>query len=277
MRPSDLAAAMRLKSAENWNQTEKDWKLFLQQAPEWCLVAEYNHRLIGTVTAINYSDERAWIGMMLVDKAHRRKGVSMLLLKNLLERLKGCGIVGLDATPAGNSVYKKLGFEEDCHLVRMATEKVKTAGEVLYRKEVSPMNPDNISEICQLDQQVMQFSRTPFLKSLMDHYCGNSFVLLKEKQITGYAFVRSGSHHFHIGPVVASDEAGARALIETVAGKLKGERLLIDVYGQYGNLISWLENSGFSIHRPFIRMYLRGRERGGNRGRQFAICGPEFG
>ena len=45
MTPADVAAGMRLKDAAGWNQTEDDWRRFLQANPEGCFVAEWNGQI----------------------------------------------------------------------------------------------------------------------------------------------------------------------------------------------------------------------------------------
>ncbi|MCK4464298.1 MAG: hypothetical protein KAU83_01195, partial [Bacteroidales bacterium] len=60
MHYNDIDIAMHLKNAEGWNQTEKDWELLIGNPQNICLVAEYEQKVIGTATAINYSNEVAW-------------------------------------------------------------------------------------------------------------------------------------------------------------------------------------------------------------------------
>ena len=71
MRATDLEALMQIKNDENWNQTEEDWLFLIKSNPKYCLVAVSENRVIGTVTAIDYHQELAWIGMMLVSKKYR--------------------------------------------------------------------------------------------------------------------------------------------------------------------------------------------------------------
>src|SRR6266487_5380214 len=110
MELNDIENAMKLSNAEGWNQTEKDWKLLIENPQNTCLIAEIDSKVIGTTTAINYSNEVAWIGMVLVDKEYRGLGVSKLLIENILKKLESCKSVKLDATPVGQQVYKKFGF-----------------------------------------------------------------------------------------------------------------------------------------------------------------------
>ena len=119
MQASDMAVIMQIKTAENWNQTETDWQFLITSNPELCFVAIINNEVIGTVTAINYHNKIAWIGMMLVSKLHRGMGISKMLLNTIIEKLKGCESIRLDATPAGIPVYKKLGFVEEYKITRI--------------------------------------------------------------------------------------------------------------------------------------------------------------
>ena len=80
MKLSDMDSLMRIKNAEGWNQTEKDWELLIHYPESVNLVAVHDNRILGTVTAINYAHRVAWIGMMLVDKDFRGRGISKLLL-----------------------------------------------------------------------------------------------------------------------------------------------------------------------------------------------------
>ena len=64
---SDIPAAMTLKEAAGWNQTEEDWRRLLSLEPSGCFAAIKDERLIGTTTTTTYANELAWIGMVLVD------------------------------------------------------------------------------------------------------------------------------------------------------------------------------------------------------------------
>ena len=77
---SDIVHAMKLSNTEGWNQTEKDWKLLIESPQNVCMLAECNRKIIGTTTAMNYSNQIAWIGMVLVDKEYRHK--AWLLKRN---------------------------------------------------------------------------------------------------------------------------------------------------------------------------------------------------
>jgi RimJ/RimL family protein N-acetyltransferase len=74
MELNDIGSAMKLSNAEGWNQTEKDWKLLIENSGNVCMMAECDNKVIGIITAINYSNQVAWIGIVLVDKAYEGRG-----------------------------------------------------------------------------------------------------------------------------------------------------------------------------------------------------------
>ena len=57
MRLSDLEPAYGLSKTEGWNQTENGWRLLFENPMNTCLVAEHSNKVVGTATAINYSNQ----------------------------------------------------------------------------------------------------------------------------------------------------------------------------------------------------------------------------
>ena len=48
---TDIGSAMKLSNAEGWNQTEKDWKLFVEDPDNVCMLAgSWRTGVIGTTT-----------------------------------------------------------------------------------------------------------------------------------------------------------------------------------------------------------------------------------
>jgi len=119
--PSDLTFAQQLCRAAGWNQTEADWLRLLQLGPEGCFLISADGQPAGTATTTVYSEQLAWIGMVLVHPAFRRRGLATRLMQHCLSWLRdGLGIpcIKLDATPAGQPLYRRLGFQIDAELHR---------------------------------------------------------------------------------------------------------------------------------------------------------------
>src|ERR1700687_3445839 len=111
MTPADVPLGMRLKQQAGWNQTEADWRRFLDLEPDGCFVAELDDDPVATTTTCVFG-VIGWIAMVLVDVPVRGRGIGSALMRHALEYLDDRNVltVRLDATPLGQPVYEKLGF-----------------------------------------------------------------------------------------------------------------------------------------------------------------------
>ena len=275
----DIPAAMRLKDVEGWNQTLKDWDIMLGGRNHINYVAEKDDQIVGTVTAINYANDVAWIGMMIVDRAYRGQGISNILLNKAIDQLReiGCKCIKLDATPAGQPVYRKLGFIDEYVLVRMTNPAFDAALPDSREIALQSVHENHIDDIIAFDRKVFGAQRELLIRSLIKDYPEKARILIKNNKMTGFVLGRDGVKFNQIGPVSASEEKEVMALITTAARDLKGKPVVIDVLEDRAGLIKWLESLGFTRQRPFYRMYLDENPFPGNMEKQYLICGPEFG
>jgi GNAT superfamily N-acetyltransferase len=277
MQPADLAAAMRLSTAEGWNQTEKDWKLFIEDTNNVCLLAEADDKVIGTTTDINYANEEAWIGMVLVDKEYRGLGVSKSLLSAVFEKLESYKSIKLDATPAGQKVYQKFGFRDEYFIARMVNTSLSNLPVVDGGVVPEQIQSKDLEEIIALDEVVFGVNRRQLIKFLINEYPDKSWMLKKDNQITGFVLGRDGSRYHQIGPLVALNVHDAKTILSKALGSLDSQSVVVDVLYDKEELVSWLNEIGFIQQRHFIRMYKEENPFPGKTGKQFLICGPEFG
>jgi GNAT superfamily N-acetyltransferase len=272
----DLSGAINLSNAEGWNQTEKDWKLFIENPQNISLAVEHDKKIIGTTTAINYSNQIAWIGMVLVDKEYRGQGISKLLLENIFEKLKHCPSIKLDATPAGQNVYKKFDFKDEYFIARMTTSSVNSVP-VEHDESIQPAEEKDVEEIIALDTLVFGANRTQLITFLVREYPHKAWLLKRNNNITGFVLGRDGNKYHQVGPVVASTDGDAKILITKALSELSNKSVVVDVLYDKENLINWLSSLGFVEQRHFIRMYKKENPLPGEVNKQYLVCGPEFG
>jgi GNAT superfamily N-acetyltransferase len=274
----DIVQAVRLSNAEKWNQTEKDWELLIQNPQNICLAAVDGDRIIGTATAINYANDVAWIGMVLVDQEYRGRKVSKLLLAGLFEKLGSCRSLKLDATPAGQPVYQKYGFKDEYLIHRMTASYVFING-LQFDSGVLPERayPENIPEIIEYDKRVFGADRKQLIGFLIGNCPDNAWMLRQEGQITGIALGRRGSRFFQIGPVLASTTEDAKKLISKSLRGIENQAVAIDILDDKKELMDWLCTIGFTKQRHFVRMFQNENIYPGIPKNEFLICGPEFG
>ncbi len=274
---SDMDSLMKLKDAESWNQLEKDWAVLINYKESVNLVAVLDEQIVGTVTAINYANTVAWIGMMLVDRDYRGRGISKLLLLDAIDKLKKCKSIKLDATPAGRPVYLKMGFIDEHVLYRMTHPSVSEISLSDNTIETEQIKPDDIQKVVDFDKKVFGADRTELIRSLYKGAPELVWIIRENKNVTGFCLGRRGQNFTQIGPVYASSSKGAKALIQSAVNQMIGQAVVVDIHGDKSEVERWLVSCGFTSLRPFDRMYLKNNPHPGIIAHQYLICGPELG
>jgi GNAT superfamily N-acetyltransferase len=259
----DAREGLLLSAEAHWNQNEDDWRFFLTEGKVFGI--RDGDRLIATAALLPYTSGNAWISMVLVTQNWRRRGLATKLLDACLEAAAKQGLTTwLDATPAGATVYRPLGFMPTLELRRL-----RFAGSV---SAVAPKlaSSGNLDALVAHDHRAMGFDRSALLRELGGR-SGSQLI----SHGGAMALIRDGRTARHIGPLFAGDAGSATALVETIAQPETGP-ILIDVVGEHTEFLENLTNSGWTIERPFQRMRL-GRAATPNIEPAFAVAGPEFG
>jgi GNAT superfamily N-acetyltransferase len=272
MTPADVAAGLALCRASHWNQTEQDWRFFLTEAPHGALVAEAGGRVIGTVATLPYGPF-TWISMVLVDPVARGKHVGTTLLHRGLTLVGADATARLDATPAGEVIYRTIGFASDYPLARWFLDVTPP----IARRSAQALTHMDWPAIRQMDQRAFGASRLGLLRRLAVESPEYARVIRRGSDVQGYVFGRHGHNRDHLGPLVADCPDTAAALLDSILAEQPERRFYLDVPDdrqEWRNVISGI---GFAIERPFLRMH-RGRlETPGDPSSIYAIAGPEFG
>jgi GNAT superfamily N-acetyltransferase len=274
---SDIPAAMRLKEAAGWNQTENDWRLLLKLAPEGCFAATLAGEVVGTTTTTVYDDGLAWIGMVLVHPDNRRLGIATKLLETALDYLHPkAGTIKLDATAAGRPVYEKLGFRVESMIERW-TRDVEGMTNHASPIRMSSLNVETLDELVVLDRRAFAADRGKIIESLLKLAVAAPVLERAEDgSLIGYALSRNGSNAAYIGPVVMTDSRRIGPLLDKVLGPLREQRVYIDFNTRFRDGLPALRERGFAKQRELIRMS-KGDGSKCTSEFVFAIAGPEVG
>ena len=277
MTAADLPAGLRLCRAARWNQTPADWEFFLTVAPAGALVAEQEGVVIGTVATVPYGPF-TWISMVLVDPSARGQGVGRLLLERGLALVANAATARLDATPAGEPLYRTLGFTAEHRLARWFIESrlgQKAADQKPSYTRLAAAG--DWPQILQMDRHVFGASRALLLQRLADDAPDYAWVLENAGRLRAYMFGRKGHVRDQLGPLVADTIEAAHLLLQACLAAHPDVTFFIDAPERDDGWQDVLDRTGFTIERPFLRMH-RGRLTApGNPLAVFAVTGPEFG
>ncbi len=281
MTAGDIPAGLRLCRASRWNQVEADWRLFLELNSSGCRVVERdekkNGHVIGTVSTIRYGAGRfGWLSMILVDPAERGAGIGTQLLQEGLALLEDQRCIRLDATPAGQRIYRHHGFVQEYGLSRMVG-RVDPSRFGLPSATVRPMRPEDLPEVLPVDAQVFGAGREKIIFDLFRRAPQYAWISEKNGHVQSYVLGRPGFLYEHLGPIVARDLDGALNVTAVCLRSHPGVTFAVDASSFESGWMEWLAAQGFTEERPFIRMYRGDHRYSGIPEQQFAIVGPEFG
>ena len=271
---ADIPTGLRLCRASQWNQTERDWKHFLTAAPGYALVAVEHGVVVGTVAALPYGSF-TWISMVLVDPTVRGKGIGTTLLTRGLALVPQGSTARLDATPAGEVIYRKLDFVAEYGLTRLFLDS-RPSG-VMRGPGVRLLESSDWPALLEMDLRAFGASRASLLERFAAGSPGYAWVAEDHGRLHGYLMGRRGHDRDQIGPLVAESAATARVLLDAVLATRTRPEIFIDVPEHQRKFRERLAQLGFAVERPFLRMY-RGRlTTPGLPSLVYAITGPEFG
>lgn len=276
LRIADVAAALALSDAAGWNQTADDWAFFLQHGRVQGVRSDEG-RLVATAAALPYGGGQAWISMVLVNPAWQHRGLATGLLNEAVEELQRAGLTPvLDATPAGEPVYRRLGFEPGLAFERwqaVLPPRHPDAGAASRGEMVRVAGADDIDAIATLDLEANRIARRALLQAFVSRP-GTRACMTRDG--SGFVLSREGRHATQVGPLVAAEATAATGLLEAALATLAGP-VFLDLATRRDTLLAWLHDRGFSRQRPFVRMALGAAPALAGGTHQFIMAGPEFG
>jgi GNAT superfamily N-acetyltransferase len=271
---AQLDGCLALSCAAGWNQNAADWRLMLEIGRGWGLTLA-DGTLVASTLVLPYRGF-AWVSMVLVHPAQRRRGYAARLLRRALADLAAGGLTPvLDATPAGRAVYLAEGFRDTWGFKRYALQ-ARPAAAADLAAGVRPLAAEDWSQVLALDVQAFGASREPLLRALAARLPAAALVLERGGAVRGYLFGRDGREACQLGPLVADGAASAIALLGAALPRVSAP-LYLDAADHAAPFVGWLAARGFVVQRPFTRMVHGGGDAPGDASRVMLVAGPELG
>jgi GNAT superfamily N-acetyltransferase len=273
----DVPLGMRLKEQAGWNQTEADWKRFLDLEPDGCFVGELDGVAAGTLTTCTFGPV-AWVAMVLVDQPLRGRGLAKALLAHSLDILDRRGVrrVRLDATSLGQPLYEKLGFVVEYELARYQGV-LPPRGAAPRPSGVEPeaLGAEHLEQLCRLDRAVTGTDRRKLLVRLLVENPGAVKAVQEGGEVTGFMMAREGSRALQIGPCVARGAPGP-VLLRDAWWRYASRPVYVDIPSGNTAATALAEAAGLTVQRRFLRM-CRGPSVGEDPEQLWTSSGPEKG
>lgn len=272
MTAADLPAAHALTDAIRWPHRPADWEQAFRHGEG--LVAERDGELVGTALRWRWGPRHATIGLVVVAPACQGRRIGHRLMTSLLEGLQRYSVL-LHATADGRGLYERLGFVRTGEL-RQHQGAAQPSPPIALAQgwRLRPAGHSDLAALRILDAQARGMPRDALIDELFEH-APATVVLDHDEQPQGFAMLRRFGRGHAIGPVVAPDADGAKALIAHLSGLNAGRFTRIDIDFDSG-LAEWLEGIGLlRVDAPTIM--LRGDAPPPAVPRQFAIVTQALG
>jgi predicted GNAT family N-acyltransferase len=268
----DLAAASDLSREQKWPHRIEDWEMLFQLG--FGYVAECDGKVVGTAMAWLYGTDAATLGMVIVSPSVRGEGTGRRLMDAVLDEL-GDRTVLLNAPAEGVPLCRALGFEEVGPVFQhQGAAFAVPMAELIPDERVRPLGSKDMDMLRALAREATGMNRDALLDTLVPGAQG--VVLTRSNQPVGFALFRRFGRGYVVGPTVAPDTSGAKALISHWLGFNSGMFCRLDVPEESG-LSDWLEELGLPRVGSVLRMR-RGRPvKAGSSVRTFTLTTQALG
>ncbi|WP_176595994.1 MULTISPECIES: GNAT family N-acetyltransferase [Sphingobium] len=254
MTAEDLAAAHDLSHEQKWPHRIEDWEMLFQLG--FGYVAERDgpdnrREVIGTAMAWLYGDDAATLGMVIVSPRAQGMGIGRRLMDAVLHDL-GDRTVMLNATDEGMPLYRKLGFAPVGPVFQhQGAAFAVPMAELIPDERVRPLGSKDMDVLRDLAAQATGMNRDALLDALVPGAQG--VVLTRSNEPVGFALFRRFGRGYVVGPTIAPDTGGAKALISHWLGSNSGIFCRLDVPEESG-LSGWLDELGLPCVGRVMRM-----------------------
>ncbi|SAK61694.1 N-acetyltransferase GCN5 [Caballeronia fortuita] len=273
----DIAAAHALSVEAKWPHRADDWRFVLDAGAGF--IAQDGGRVVGTALFWKYGDGGGSLGMVIVAPDCQGKGIGRKLMELLLDAL-GERITMLHATPAGEPLYARLGFERigAIHQHQSADFTVPRI-DLAQGERLREIEPRDTATLIALASRASGFDRSALLPALLD--VARGVVLERDGDVLGFALIREFGRGHAIGPVVSVTHDGqharrAQALIAHWLAHNEDRFTRIDTPDESG-LSAWLGDIGLKRVDTVVKMARNGTPPHDPSVVQFAIVNQALG
>ena len=240
---------------EGWNPGVHDAQLFFSADPQGFLGAFIDDQLVGSISAVCYGDDFAFLGLYLVKPELRGQGIGSQLWAHAMQRVEG-RTVGLDGVVDMQSSYARSGFA-------LAYRNIRFGGQV---RDVPPLSDamvvigrDDLHRIQSLDRATFGADRSAFLADWLSQPEGHSWAYVEDGQIRGFGTVRACREGFKVGPLVADSALVAAEVFNALAKSVgDGGPIYLDVPEPNVAAVDLARAVGLSPVFETARMYAKG-------------------
>lgn len=250
---TDLDQLHALSISVGWPHRAEDWQ-FLREVGEGIVAKDEIGRIMGSAMWFPYDEHFATIGMVITSPRLQSNGAGQWLMGNVLDRVAGRDL-GLNATRAARRLYLSLNFTREATVYQCNGEAVAPpeldapAGSVRR-----PLEPGDLDTIVELDKAAFGADRRILLVRLLT--CSEGIGLIRGGKMEAFSLCRRFGRGHVIGPVVATNDEDAIAVVHPHAARHAASFLRLDTREKDGRFSDFLSRCGLPVYDTVTTMSL---------------------
>lgn len=221
--PAEVDLMIAWAEREGWNPGAVDARCFRAADPEGFLIGTLDGTPVATISAVRYPG-LGFVGLYIVDPAHRGQGYGHRIWRQAMERLEGT-VTGLDGVVAQQDNYARSGFV-------LAHRTIRLGGSARGRAhpDVVVLSAADIDAVAAYDEPCFGAPRRPFLEAWLDQPGARALGVRSGSALSGYGVIRPAQVGYKVGPLFADDVAVATRILDGLADHAgEGRTLFLDV------------------------------------------------
>ena len=241
-----------LSISVRWPHRAEDWE-FLRQTGNGIVALDEIGRVMGSAMWFPHGDRFATVGMVITSPRLQTNGTGQWLMGRILNEVAGRRL-SLSATRAARRLYLSLDFKAEktvyqCQgTARPAGVIARQAPERLVRRLIA----EDLTKASDLDAIAFGAGRTDLVKRLDEQSVG--YGLFRGQELLAFSLCRPFGRGHVIGPVVASNDSDAIAVVTPHVEHHAGQFLRLDTHMEAGDFASYLSQCGMLVYDTVLTM-----------------------
>lgn len=245
----DLLTMRQWAAEEGWDPGQSDVLAFGAADPSGFLFGRLDGEPIACCSGVRYGTDFGFLGFYLARPEVRGQGYGIQLWRAVMEHLAG-RTIGLDGVVEQQDNYRKSGFRRVHNHVRYSGVPV---GEAPTGVELVDARTVPFRQLADYDRRFFPAERDAFLSLWVNLPTHRSLVAIQDGQLAGFGVLRPAESSSRIGPLYASSDGIAAALLEGLVRP--GEQVAIDVPDVNAPAVKLVERLGLVPTFEGARMY----------------------
>ncbi|MGO4569118.1 GNAT family N-acetyltransferase [Rhizobium sp. 2YAF20] len=252
---TDLEKLHALSLTVGWPHRLKDWEM-LRESGYGIVAQDEIGRVFGSAMWFPFADDFTTVGMVITSPRLQAHGHGRWLMEHVLKQT-GSRPLRLNSTRAAYRLYLSMGFTAEKTVYQhQGTAVPLVEPEVPHGAVLREISVGDLSELVALDRIAYGTDRQALFARLLQVSTG--VALIRDKRIAAFSLCRSFGRGTVIGPVVASDDADAIAVIHPHVVAHAGDFLRLDTRQKVGPFAQFLTRSGMPVFDTVTSMSLGG-------------------